>query len=181
MTDVDFTDTCTHGVTLDAESAAKILDGWEPSDVEDFILGNPASQEIRKRWHRLSGACPPRLRLRRHRVRELGPHDRGRLVMADDMIVGRMVIFHERIQTGLGFERYGDAQRIGRVLASELDSGRERQDPQFQLLVQTLAVRAASHLTWMTIDPSLETVPAGCCFFPPSEPTDEEISMGTFR
>lgn len=49
---------CDHGVTFD-EAAAKTIDrGWRPETDQEFIAGNPASQEIRKRWPRLDGPCP---------------------------------------------------------------------------------------------------------------------------
>lgn len=49
---------CAHGVTFDTETARKMLDGWQPKGAADFINGNPASAEVRRRWPRLSGACP---------------------------------------------------------------------------------------------------------------------------
>jgi len=49
---------CDHGVTFDAEEARRILDGWVPKDGVEFVMGNPASAEIRKRWPRLDGVCP---------------------------------------------------------------------------------------------------------------------------
>lgn len=51
-------ETCDHGVTFDKEEADKILAGWFPKSVEDFIMGNPGSDEVRKRWPRLHGVCP---------------------------------------------------------------------------------------------------------------------------
>ena len=54
----DLPEQCNHGVTFDIEEAQKILDNWQPNNSIDFILGNPASSEVRKRWPRLSGLCP---------------------------------------------------------------------------------------------------------------------------
>jgi hypothetical protein len=51
-------DECDHGVTFDLEEAKKILAGWEPTNGAEFISGNPASVQIRKRWPRLAGVCP---------------------------------------------------------------------------------------------------------------------------
>jgi hypothetical protein len=52
------TEWCDHGVTFDERAAAKLLAGWQPSDVTAFVMGNPMSQEVRKRWPRLHGLCP---------------------------------------------------------------------------------------------------------------------------
>jgi hypothetical protein len=41
---------CDHGVTFDEEEAKKILGNWAPST--DVELGNPRTNEIRKRWPR---------------------------------------------------------------------------------------------------------------------------------
>ncbi len=49
---------CDHGITFDAEEAKKMLDGFQPKSVLEFIGGNPVSTEIRKRWPRLFGVCP---------------------------------------------------------------------------------------------------------------------------
>jgi len=49
---------CNHGVTFDAEEAQRLLGEWQPKDDVEFIMGNPAATEIRKRWPRLSGLCP---------------------------------------------------------------------------------------------------------------------------
>jgi hypothetical protein len=49
---------CNHGVTFDPDEARRILESCDPSDPEDFIMGNPASAEIRQRWPRLQGVCP---------------------------------------------------------------------------------------------------------------------------
>lgn len=51
-------ETCDHGVTFDAEAARKILADWRPKDDVDWIMGNPAHIEVRKRWPRLFGPCP---------------------------------------------------------------------------------------------------------------------------
>lgn len=52
---------CDHGVTFDEEEAKKLLEAPAPSSGDpalDFIMGHPATAEIRKRWPRLSGHCP---------------------------------------------------------------------------------------------------------------------------
>lgn len=49
---------CNHGVTFDKEEAEKVLGDWQPKDAADFIGGNPAAAEVRKRWPRLCGPCP---------------------------------------------------------------------------------------------------------------------------
>jgi len=49
---------CDHGVAFDPVEAEKILAGWVPRDDVDFIVGNPAAGEVRRRWPRLNGACP---------------------------------------------------------------------------------------------------------------------------
>jgi hypothetical protein len=49
---------CAHGITFDSEEAKKVLGDWQPKDSVSYIVGNPASAEIRKRWPRLSGTCP---------------------------------------------------------------------------------------------------------------------------
>ena len=49
---------CDHGVTFDVEEARKVLSGWKAKDVFEMIMGNPASDEIKRRWPRLSGPCP---------------------------------------------------------------------------------------------------------------------------
>lgn len=46
---------CDHGVTFDQEAASRLLENWEPSDAVSFVMGNPASAEVRKRWPRLCG------------------------------------------------------------------------------------------------------------------------------
>jgi hypothetical protein len=46
---------CTHGVTFDEGAAQEILDqaqALRKGDALDFILGNPACEEIRNRWPR---------------------------------------------------------------------------------------------------------------------------------
>lgn len=50
--------TCDHGVTFDYDEAKKILAGFVPKDAVEFIVGNPATAEVRKRWPRLFGVCP---------------------------------------------------------------------------------------------------------------------------
>lgn len=49
---------CSHGVTFDPVEAQKIEGDWSPKDDVEFILGNPAASEIKKRWPRLDGPCP---------------------------------------------------------------------------------------------------------------------------
>jgi len=49
---------CDHGVTFDSDEARKILSGWKAKNAIEFIMGNPASDEIKRRWPRLSGTCP---------------------------------------------------------------------------------------------------------------------------
>lgn len=50
--------TCDHGVCYDPIAGEAILGGWAPASPVDFIIGNPASAEIRRRFPRLSGPCP---------------------------------------------------------------------------------------------------------------------------
>lgn len=50
--------TCTHGVTFDLKEAKKILGDWKAHNATEFVMGNPAAAEIRKRWPRLNGICP---------------------------------------------------------------------------------------------------------------------------
>ena len=50
---------CDHGVTFDADEARKLLDASKPpNNAAEWIAGNPASAEIRRRWPRLMGKCP---------------------------------------------------------------------------------------------------------------------------
>lgn len=49
---------CDHGISFDAHEASEILGKWEPRDDVEFIAGNPAAEEIRRRWPRLYGLCP---------------------------------------------------------------------------------------------------------------------------
>jgi hypothetical protein len=49
---------CDHGITFDPVEARKILDGWQPNDATEWIVGNPSVREVRKRWPRLHGLCP---------------------------------------------------------------------------------------------------------------------------
>jgi len=49
---------CTHGVTFDSEEAKKLLEGWNPKTSEEWLMGNPMTAEVRKRWPRLNGECP---------------------------------------------------------------------------------------------------------------------------
>jgi len=51
-------DSCDHGVTFDKEEAEKVLGDWQPKDAVEFVMGNPATVEIRRRWPRLDGECP---------------------------------------------------------------------------------------------------------------------------
>jgi hypothetical protein len=58
--------TCDHGLTFDIEAARQLLNKARPrrgvDPALDFILGNPAAAEIRKRWPRgwftTSNPCP---------------------------------------------------------------------------------------------------------------------------
>ena len=44
---------CNHGVTFDEVEANKLLRAAPPpKDAVDFVMGNPASVEVRKRWPR---------------------------------------------------------------------------------------------------------------------------------
>ena len=45
-------ETCDHGVTFDEEAAKKLLGDWSPKNPVEFVMGNPASDEIKKRWPR---------------------------------------------------------------------------------------------------------------------------------
>ena len=49
---------CNHGVVFDTDEAERLLSGWEASNPAEFIAGNPASAEVRRRWPRLQGQCP---------------------------------------------------------------------------------------------------------------------------
>ena len=49
---------CDHGVTFDVEEAERMLGDWPPGTGVEFLMGNPAAAEIRKRWPRLGGPCP---------------------------------------------------------------------------------------------------------------------------
>ena len=49
---------CSHGLFFDEEEARRILDGWEPKTDAEWVMGNPGSAEVRRRWPRLHGPCP---------------------------------------------------------------------------------------------------------------------------
>lgn len=52
---------CDHGVTFDEEEAKKLLEAPYQGSGDpalDFIMGHPATAEIRKRWPRMEGQCP---------------------------------------------------------------------------------------------------------------------------
>lgn len=49
---------CNHGIKFDLEEAERVLGDWQPKSGVEFVMGNPASAEIKKRWPRLSGLCP---------------------------------------------------------------------------------------------------------------------------
>ncbi len=49
---------CDHGVMFDKAEADKILARWSAMTPVEFVAGNPAAAEIRKRWPRLHGPCP---------------------------------------------------------------------------------------------------------------------------
>lgn len=55
---VEIGEPCDHGIVFDEAEAKKLLEGWTPKTEAEFIVGNPASCEIRKRWPRLWGPCP---------------------------------------------------------------------------------------------------------------------------
>lgn len=53
---------CDHGVIFDKDEALKLIEKMPIDPSLDagtaFIIGSPASLEIRKRWPRLAGSCP---------------------------------------------------------------------------------------------------------------------------
>jgi hypothetical protein len=49
---------CDHSVTFDEDSARELLADWQPKSAAEFVMGNPAAREIRRRWPRLHGTCP---------------------------------------------------------------------------------------------------------------------------
>jgi hypothetical protein len=49
---------CDHGVTFDEDAARALLGDWQPKDAVEFVAGNRAASEVRKRWPRLYGTCP---------------------------------------------------------------------------------------------------------------------------
>jgi len=49
---------CDHGVMFNETEARKLIEGWAAADEVEFIMGCPASAEVRKRWPRLNGSCP---------------------------------------------------------------------------------------------------------------------------
>ena len=49
---------CNHGVVFDEEAAIELLSSWRPGGAAEFVAGNPASVEVRRRWPRLDGYCP---------------------------------------------------------------------------------------------------------------------------
>jgi hypothetical protein len=58
MKDDDAQMACDHGIVFDEDEARKVLGAWAPTSDVDFIVGNPKTAEIRKRWPRLDGPCP---------------------------------------------------------------------------------------------------------------------------
>ena len=36
----------------------EVLGNWGPKSNVDFVVGNPRTAEVKKRWPRLNGACP---------------------------------------------------------------------------------------------------------------------------
>jgi hypothetical protein len=49
---------CDHGVVFDRAEADRLLTPWEPLDALAWIIGNPARDEVRRRFPRLDGVCP---------------------------------------------------------------------------------------------------------------------------
>lgn len=50
---VAVTSACTHGVTFDEKAAKDLLaTAPPPKDAVDFVMGNPKSAEVRRRWPR---------------------------------------------------------------------------------------------------------------------------------
>jgi hypothetical protein len=45
-------------VVFDEKAAEELLAGWAAKNPAQFIMGNPASAEVRRRWPRLHGDCP---------------------------------------------------------------------------------------------------------------------------
>jgi len=43
---------CSHGLVFDEDEARRILDGWAPKSDVDFVMGNPVSAEVKRRWPR---------------------------------------------------------------------------------------------------------------------------------
>jgi elongation factor Ts len=51
---------CDHGIVFDAVEAKKLIDASPPEDSPiGFIMGSPATDEIRRRWPRLDGPSVP--------------------------------------------------------------------------------------------------------------------------
>jgi hypothetical protein len=50
-------DRCTHGLIFDEAAARVLLEGWAPKNDLDFVMGDPAHAEVRRRWPRFNGAC----------------------------------------------------------------------------------------------------------------------------
>ena len=48
----DLGEGCDHGIVFDEEAATDLLKGWQATDAVSFIVGNPASAEVKKRWPR---------------------------------------------------------------------------------------------------------------------------------
>lgn len=49
---------CTaHIPAFDEAEATKVLGVWQPTCDKEWVFGNPASAEVRRRWPRFSGTC----------------------------------------------------------------------------------------------------------------------------
>jgi hypothetical protein len=42
---------------FDVEAARELLGNWQPKTAGEFVMGNPAAREIRKRWPRADDKC----------------------------------------------------------------------------------------------------------------------------
>ena len=53
---------CDHGITFDEVAAKQLIDNTPEDPSLDpavaFVMGSPATSEIRRRWPRLHGTCP---------------------------------------------------------------------------------------------------------------------------
>lgn len=54
----DGSDACAkHIPAFDEAAAEELLCGWEPTSDVDWVMGNPMSAEVRRRWPRFEGRC----------------------------------------------------------------------------------------------------------------------------